>query len=126
MVSNKRKRYMSEYMKKYRNEHPEHRDYKKFYMLKYKFGITKEEFFKLLNKQKNRCAICGNELDLFRKTHIDHCHETKMVRGILCLHCNTLIGHSKENIKTLESAIKYLEKHIKDKQLKEELCVEKN
>ena len=39
---------------------------------------------------------------------IDHNHNTKEVRGILCLTCNTLLGMAKDNIQVLNKAVKYL------------------
>jgi len=40
--------------------------------------------------------------------HIDHCHNTGEVRGVLCAGCNLAIGHAKEDINTLNNMIKYL------------------
>jgi hypothetical protein len=42
---------------------------------------------------------------------VDHCHATDRIRGLLCLDCNFLIAHAKDNIEILLSAIKYLEKN---------------
>jgi hypothetical protein len=39
---------------------------------------------------------------------VDHCHQTKRVRGVLCQHCNTLLGMAKDKIRVLRAAIKYL------------------
>lgn len=52
-------------------------------------GITVEQFDELFAKQGNLCAICRTEI---AKPHVDHCHETNVIRGILCAHCNTAIG----------------------------------
>jgi hypothetical protein len=103
-----RKEYYSKYMKEYRAKNPKHREYKKFYMLKWKFGITKEMFYDLANKQSGRCKICGELLDLWRSTHLDHNHTTGKIRGLLCRNCNSLLGYSKENIDILNKAIYYL------------------
>ena len=56
--------------------------------------------------QRNKCAICKNKLPV--RFHVDHCHNTKKVRGILCGSCNIGIGNFKENIKSLKGAIAYL------------------
>src|SRR5258706_15403002 len=42
-----------------------------------------------------------------KHTHIDHCHDSKVVRGILCSHCNLGIGHLKESRAIMERAIAY-------------------
>ena len=41
---------------------------------------------------------------------IDHCHESGIVRGLLCMPCNTGLGNFKDNVQTLLNAIKYLER----------------
>lgn len=43
--------------------------------------------------------------------HIDHCHATGKIRGVLCSNCNMSIGGFKESISSLEKAIKYLKTH---------------
>jgi hypothetical protein len=75
--------------------------------LKHKYNITVDQYETLKQKQDNRCAICG--IELTGLSHIDHCHKTGKVRGILCFGCNIGIGHLKDDIKLLKSAIKYLE-----------------
>jgi len=59
--------------------------------------------------QNNSCKICLSELNLDSKdAHIDHCHTTNKVRGILCRNCNLALGLMKDNVISLENAIKYL------------------
>ena len=78
-------------------------------VLKKKYGITFIEFKEMFELQESKCKICYKELELLAKnTHVDHCHTTNKVRGILCGNCNTALGHVKDNIAVLESAIKYL------------------
>ena len=60
----------------------------------------------MIKAQNNKCAICKNE---FTKTpSIDHCHNTGLVRGLLCSDCNVGIGFLKDNKEYLSNAIKYL------------------
>jgi hypothetical protein len=40
---------------------------------------------------------------------IDHDEKTGLVRGLLCHHCNVMLGHARDDIPTLESAVEYLE-----------------
>lgn len=60
------------------------------------------------------CEICSRVLtDTIRQVdsrNIDHCHETGSVRGVLCFHCNTAIGLFNDDLKTINNAIKYLNK----------------
>ena len=39
---------------------------------------------------------------------LDHCHDSKKIRGILCGHCNTGLGAFKDDISRLNAAIEYL------------------
>jgi hypothetical protein len=80
--------------------------------LKHRYGISADDRLELLKKQGGRCACCGN-CDPGSKFgwHIDHCHNSKQVRGVLCAPCNTSIGHVKESIPRLKAMISYLRKH---------------
>ncbi|WP_371612134.1 endonuclease VII domain-containing protein [Streptomyces clavifer] len=41
--------------------------------------------------------------------HVDHCHETGRVRGVLCFNCNSAIGKLGDDPDSLRRAIAYLE-----------------
>lgn len=56
------------------------------------------------------CMICALSFDNKLKL-VDHCHATGVVRGLLCFSCNTALGHFKDDIDVLKSAIRYLENH---------------
>lgn len=75
-----------------------------------KYNVTTEQFNAMLSEQQNKCCICHKSFqDLSQKArHIDHNHKTGQVRGILCTNCNTLLGHAKDSINILNSAINYL------------------
>jgi len=53
------------------------------------------------------CEVCGSR----KKIKVDHCHETNVVRGTLCNHCNIGLGHLRDNVDILERMIQYLKKH---------------
>lgn len=74
----------------------------------YKYGVTKEFLVELYEKQDGKCAICGEIPKTERGLHVDHCHTTGAVRGLLCHGCNTGIGALKEDAETLSKAIDYL------------------
>lgn len=76
-----------------------------------KYGITLNQFEKLKLKQNGKCAICETELNHALKTHVDHCHKTNVVRGILCNLCNPGLGMFKDSTEILKCAILYLDKH---------------
>lgn len=76
-----------------------------------KYGLTEQEYQQLLIDQAYRCAICLQLKEQIRDWHVDHCHESGKVRGILCHHCNLMLGNARDNILILQSGIKYLERH---------------
>lgn len=84
------------------------RHYRKSYNLSYK------EVIKLRNEQNNVCAICKKPGFMMNQRvksglNVDHCHETGVVRGMLCHNCNRALGLFQDNISLLQEAINYLE-----------------
>lgn len=76
--------------------------------LKRKFGISLEQFDVLLASQNSVCAICKTAETGERGWHVDHCHSSGVIRGILCHYCNTGLGLFKDNPVSLQNAIGYL------------------
>lgn len=94
---------LNENKKQYRAENPEKiKDGK----LRYKYGITLEKYNVMSQEQGNACLICKQE----KKLVVDHCHDTGIVRGLLCSECNTAIGLLKETTEYFVNAIEYLQK----------------
>ena len=91
--------------------------------LKSKYGITLKEYYIISEKQNNVCAICLNpETRKSRyggicKLHVDHDHKSGEVRGLLCNFCNKALGYFRDNPLLLKSAIEYLNKIKKNKQI---------
>jgi hypothetical protein len=83
-------------------------------LIKQKYGITLDDKHRIFAEQGSRCAICNVE-DAPTATgwHIDHCHATNAVRGILCQPCNAMLGNAKDDPGILRKAIAYLEKERK-------------
>lgn len=73
--------------------------------LKARYGITGAEWKELFDLQGGECAICKEHTETF---HVDHCHETGKVRGLLCRACNIGLGHFRDNIVLLRQAAEYL------------------
>ncbi len=75
-----------------------------------RYGITYDAFFELLGGQDFACSICQETFEEAdpRNVHIDHCHDSSRVRGILCRNCNIGIGHLKESPDLLRRAADYL------------------
>lgn len=59
--------------------------------LRLRYGITVDEYDGMLAAQGGVCKLCGG-LPKGKRLHVDHCHKTLRVRGILCTSCNTTIG----------------------------------
>ena len=97
----------------YRNM-PKNKEKKKSYMRDWKlmnaYGLTPQDWDDMYISQGGSCAICGtHQSNLKKRLHVDHCHDTGKVRGLLCMSCNNGIGSMKDNIEILANAIKYLE-----------------
>jgi hypothetical protein len=77
----------------------------------YKFGLSQEAFDAILQTQKFVCASCKTDLRVIqsKNVHVDHCHATKRIRGILCHSCNTSLGLMKEDSNLLLGLISYIE-----------------
>jgi hypothetical protein len=74
-----------------------------------RYGLTQESYAQMWTDQDKQCAICKvKEAPHGRFWHTDHCHTTGKVRGILCHHCNLMLGNARDSITNLENAISYL------------------
>jgi hypothetical protein len=60
-------------------------------------------------QQRGCCAICEKRLGRRGTYHIDHCHATGRVRGILCSGCNRAIGMLGDTSASVMRAVQYLE-----------------
>jgi hypothetical protein len=76
-----------------------------------KYGITPEEYDALFAAQGFACAVCLTTApETKTKWHLDHNHSTGRVRGVLCHHCNLMLGNAKDTPSVLRAAAAYLEK----------------
>ena len=63
------------------------------YQLKRNYGISVEEYSRMLVAQGGVCAICRTAKKTGRGgLHVDHCHKTGRVRKLLCVRCNMALG----------------------------------
>lgn len=79
--------------------------------LKKDYGITLEQYEEFLVKQENCCAICStHNSSLPKALHVDHDHNTGVIRGLLCGKCNMAIGLLKDDVVLVAKVITYLTK----------------
>jgi hypothetical protein len=76
------------------------------------YGLSKEEYIAMYEKQQGLCAICKKEPTTKRGLHIDHNHKTGTVRGLLCHSCNVGIGNFMDDPGLLISAIEYISQDV--------------
>lgn len=75
--------------------------------LRKRYGIGQAEYDTLLISQGGHCAICP-AVPGARPLHIDHCHSTGIIRGLLCPKCNTVAGYI-EDQDLVEAVKRYLQ-----------------
>lgn len=86
---------------------------KRIVKLRLRYGITVDDYNKMLISQNYRCAICGEKQLNNKKLAVDHCHKTGKVRGLLCRNCNIGIGMLNDNPESLLKAYKYIKHYGK-------------
>lgn len=72
------------------------------------YGVTLDYIHAMIVAQDSKCKICETTFTDKIRPYIDHCHTTLQVRGILCMNCNTGLGHFKDNYKFLLKAARYV------------------
>jgi hypothetical protein len=73
--------------------------------LKRNYGLTEAERDAMVVSQRGLCVICLKA----PAVHVDHCHETGRVRGVLCFNCNSAIGKLGDDPDAVRRAAAYLE-----------------
>ncbi len=72
------------------------------------YGLTEQGYASFKKKQKGKCAICHHKPKSIFNLHVDHCHKTTKVRGLLCGRCNQGLGLFRDDVKLLEKAKRYI------------------
>ena len=96
-----RKKYTGKWYQKHREEQ------KEYNLIRY-YGITLKQYNTMLEAQSNKCAICGKEFTEDDPPCVDHNHETKEVRTLLCRGCNTALGSVKEDSDIANRLVSYI------------------
>jgi len=79
--------------------------------LRYRFGISIEDFNRMLEEQGHKCYICEKPIS-GKEVKVDHCHKTKRVRKLLCHGCNTSLGHMRDDPRVFERCVNYLKEQF--------------
>ena len=82
--------------------------------IKRNYGLHVDKYNEMLVAQDYGCKICRKRHNpdvLKGRLFVDHDHATGKVRGLLCVNCNTALGHTDDRIDILEKAIAYLKEH---------------
>ena len=88
-----------------RQDHPEWDADRWKWRIKHRYNLTPEMYKELWDSQEARCALCEEP---FGQAYIDHNHDTRRVRGLLCPSCNMGLGAFHESIEILERTIAYI------------------
>lgn len=81
------------------------------YSLTRLYGLSVAEYERLFDAQGRRCKICRSVTPRGGRWCVDHDHSAEgkiLVRGILCMHCNALLGFASDDIRIMQRAISYL------------------
>lgn len=111
-----RQQYHSAYQETYKLL-PKVKETRRLQHVKRYYNLDAENYLQLVVQQKNLCAICNkpetnkNRHGDTRPLNVDHCHTTGKVRGLLCTHCNTMLGSARDNIETMLKGVDYLKLH---------------
>jgi hypothetical protein len=73
-------------------------------MLWANYRLSLADFESMVASQNGLCAVCQQN----PAEHVDHCHSTGAVRGVLCSSCNKGLGYFRDNTALLSKAINYL------------------
>jgi len=75
------------------------------------YGLTLADYDRMHAEQDGRCAICGRtDAGRHLQAHfsVDHCHDTGVVRGLLCHPCNLGIGYLQDDPTIMRAAAAYV------------------
>lgn len=85
------------------------------------FGVTIEQYDAMHLRQGGLCALCrlperwrtklSGRLAMLA---VDHCHETGVIRGLLCRTCNRGLGLLGDTVEAIERALQYVSNGVSD------------
>lgn len=101
--------FREQYRKRYAANKTIFREWNRKYALARSFGLTPEDYDRILASQNGVCAICGgNRAKRKMRLHVDHCHTSGLIRGLLCGNCNMGLGYFADSVEFLLAAVEYI------------------
>jgi DNA-directed RNA polymerase subunit RPC12/RpoP len=98
--------------KEVRANSPQYKEKRRDELMRRNHGITLQQYLEKLAQQEYLCAICKVKLPTSGNfVHLDHDHKTGKLRDFLCTNCNRGLGHFKDSLEFLQTAINYLNTH---------------
>lgn len=88
-----------------------HKHVTRDWQLRSKYGVSLNEYNRMMAEQGGLCAICFQPETQRRALSLDHHHPTGRRRRLLCFRCNTVLGLMDEDPKLFEAAVAYLRDH---------------
>jgi hypothetical protein len=73
-----------------------------------RYRLTNAQYDAMVAQQRGLCAICGNPPNVKGTLFVDHDHDSGVIRGLLCGHCNSGIGMLGDSLDRLRRALRYL------------------
>jgi hypothetical protein len=76
-----------------------------------RYGLSRYELQEMIAQCEGICPLCKRPWGEPRgqRPNVDHCHETGVVRGIICGRCNLVLGHAEDDAALLRRLADYLE-----------------
>ena len=92
------KRHIREERRRWREKHGSYQtspERKREQNRAYWYGMAPGQYETMLEEQEGKCQICHETrgTDLV----VDHCHDSGVIRGLLCSRCNTMLGMAKDS-----------------------------
>jgi hypothetical protein len=100
---------LNAYQREYRKR-PERKVADREGHLRRKYGMTVADYDRMFEAQGGVCAICFEARPEDRTLHVDHDHESGVIRGLLCFRCNNALGDFREEYELFQRAADYLDR----------------
>lgn len=94
----------------YLDRHPYCKDCSSERHLRQKYSLTMKNKQEMFERQNRSCKICLRDMEI-KQIHVDHCHTSGKVRGLLCSACNKSIGLMKDDPESCLRMAEYLKTH---------------